>query len=279
MQMGILVMLLFVVSDLFADSCPLKGTATAHIMVFQVDSPAEGGWRPYEEMTVDVTLQNISDSTITAIRLSVNYESVQNYAVALTPGQSVMLYYNPALGIGQNAIPPITVLVQQVKYADGMLVDVGSLCSFKEPPPSASALVVPSSQFTTCPESSAILLPSTDQELITAGISPPRIIHQNSLPVSTLSRASGATLFLEEMVSPRGAAPRLWPTIPIKRGTVVFSYIIASNGTTCDITIKQGSWGEKVDQAEIELLKESVYFPAVKKNVPISVRVDVPMTQ
>ena len=99
-------------------------------------------------------------------------------------------------------------------------------------------------------------------------MSPPRVFHKDHLPVWNVGASSRSDLFL-------GQPPH---AIPVKRGTVVFSYIIRSDGIPCDVTVKQGSWGAEVDRREIELLEKAVYFPAVKDNTPVAVRVDVPMT-
>jgi hypothetical protein len=115
--------------------------------MFHTTYQNEKGWRPDYKMTVDFTIQNVSQSAIDSavLQIGVGAKVINDYNAAnlqakmfnlqlkLQPGQTMTIFYgdvfslggNSATGAFENAGGSVAIALLGVTYADGMLADFG----------------------------------------------------------------------------------------------------------------------------------------------------------
>ena len=114
----IFLILLSAVSTLYAIEFPLKVTSvTPHVLMFHTTYQNEKGWRPDYKMTVDFTIQNVSQSAIDSavLQIGVGAKVINDYNAAnlqakmfnlqlkLQPGQTMTIFYGDVFSLGSNS--------------------------------------------------------------------------------------------------------------------------------------------------------------------------------
>ncbi len=213
--------------------CPLKATVIPHVLMYHDMSESENGWRPDYKMAVDIRIQNVSRSKIDTATLALNnypYGGQWDVPISLEPGQSMMFYPRSVFDLGERPEGlPLALELLKVKYSNGMIRDINQGCDFGRTPIPPPMMVSQSSANPT----------SASDWTLASGVSPPR-------QVGSFDVTSG-----------------------YGKGPLAFSILVTGYGDVRDVKIKQGSWGEEADAQETELVRNSVWFPAVRDDSPV----------
>lgn len=220
-------------------SCPLKATAIPHVLMYHDVSESENGWRPDYKMAVDIRIQNVSGSKIETATLALidySYGGQWDIPNSLEPGQSTTFYPRSVFDLGGNLQGlSLALHLLKVKYGNGMIQDIYHGCDFGKTP-----------------------------------VPPPMAVSQSAASPASASEWSPASA-----VSP----PRQIGSIDTSRGygkgALTFSILVTGYGDVSDVEIKQGSWGDKADAEETELIRKSLWFPAVKDDTPVPVNITI----
>jgi hypothetical protein len=237
-KFGVVFLLVFLTQQLRGEAnCPLKATAIPHILMYHSVAESENGWRPDYKMAVDIRIQNVSSSKIeTATLGDNNYSYGGQWDISLEPGQSMTLYPQSVVDLGENPkVLPLALKLLKVKYSNGMIQDIYQGCDFGKTP---------------------VPLPMT--------------VSQSAANPSSAPDWSPA-----DVVSPPRQIGPLDTTRGYGKGALTFSILVTGYGDIRDVKIKQGSWGDKADAEETELVRKSLWFPAVKDDTPVPVNISI----
>ena len=234
-------MLLFLIPPLRGEeNCPLKATAIPHVLMYHTVSESENGWRPGYKMVVDIRIQNVSGfkiETATLALIDYSYGGQWDISNSLEPGQSTTFYPGSVFDLGGDNPQGLSLALHllRVKYGNGMIQDINHGCDFGKTP-----------------------------------VPPPMTVSQSAANPASASEWSPASA-----VSPPRQIGSLDTSRGYGKGALTFSILVTGYGDVRDVKIKQGSWGNKADAEETELIQKSLWFPAVKDDTPVPVNMTV----
>ena len=221
------------------NGCPLKAAVIPHVLMYHDMSESESGWRPDYKMAVDIRIQNVSRSKIDTATLVLNnypYGGQWDVPISLEPGQSMTFYPRSVFDLGERPEGlPLALELLKVKYSNGMIRDIYQGCDFGKTPVPLPMTV---SQSAANAESTSTWSPSS-------GVSPPR-------QIGSFDVTSG-----------------------YGKGPLTLSILVTGYGDVSDVKITQGSWGGNADAEEAELVRNSVWFPAVKDDTPVPINLTI----
>ena len=239
-------------------ACPIQAVnIVPHVYTFRnviTQGPEKGGWRPFNVMAMDLTVRNSSENDVAAMWFDFvapndgsqlgNWDS--GVHVPLRRGQQVSVYFDN-YGRFMNlwaSFKAVKVMLTKIMYASGQIVDLTSceVGTAPIPPPFQPPKAQPDS-------------PVYD---VGGDVSPPRVLEWHLPPVAQPLKPK-VSLFHK----PTGSTQK-----------VIFSLVVGEDGEPRNIQVKEGTLGDKTDEAK-ETLRRWYFAPAMRDDTPVAVRIEV----